>query len=126
MRPAPFFGQFTVTNVRFMTIQKRRAFQNINIRYKEFTLPSGVSLPKMKRFLSLVVILKPSLFLLISRGAINQQTKWWVPAALKADINLNEDLSFSVKHGDYMALAGSASSVAFGIFLLPAIFFRKK
>ncbi|MES3017530.1 MAG: apolipoprotein N-acyltransferase [Bacteroidota bacterium] len=60
------------------------------------------------------------------RGDITQQTKWWVPAALKADVNLNEDLTFYVKHGDYIALAGSAGSGLFGIFLLASVFIRKK
>ncbi|MEJ7692804.1 apolipoprotein N-acyltransferase [Daejeonella sp.] len=60
------------------------------------------------------------------RGDITQQTKWWVPTALKADINLNEEITFYVKHGDYIALAGSAGSALFGIFLLTAVFLRKK
>jgi len=60
------------------------------------------------------------------RGDITQQTKWWVPAALKADINLNEEITFYVKHGDYIALAGSAGSALFGIWLFSAVFFRKK
>lgn len=60
------------------------------------------------------------------RGDITQQTKWWVPAAIKADINLNDELTFYVKHGDYIALAGSAGSGLFGIFLIGAVFFRKK
>ena len=60
------------------------------------------------------------------RGDITQQTEWWVPTALKADINLNEVLTFYVKHGDYLALAGSTGSGIFGIWLLSAAFFRKK
>ncbi len=60
------------------------------------------------------------------RGDITQQTKWWVPAALKADINLNEDLTFYVKHGDYIARAGSAGCGIFGIFLLASIFLSRK
>lgn len=59
------------------------------------------------------------------RGDITQQTKWWVPAALKADINLNEELTFYVKHGDYIALAGTAGSGAFGLFLLIGVFKSK-
>ena len=59
------------------------------------------------------------------RGDITQQTKWWVPAALKADINLNDDLTFYVKYGDYIAISASAGSGAFGIFLLIGIFKRR-
>ncbi len=60
------------------------------------------------------------------RGDITQQTKWWVPAALKADINLNEELTFYVKHGDYIALAGTAGSGLFVIFILWGIFARRR
>ncbi|WP_411273771.1 apolipoprotein N-acyltransferase [Daejeonella sp.] len=60
------------------------------------------------------------------RGDITQQTKWWVPAALKADINLNDELTFYVKHGDYIALVGSVGSGLFGVFLLVGVFRRKK
>ena len=60
------------------------------------------------------------------RGDIVKQTKWWVPGAIKEDINLNEELSFYVKHGDYLALAGSAGSGAFGILLLITLFRKKR
>lgn len=52
------------------------------------------------------------------RGDIIKQSEWWVPTALKADINLNDTLTFYVKHGDYIAFAGSAGSALFVIFLL--------
>lgn len=59
------------------------------------------------------------------RGDITQQTDWWVPAALKADINLNEELTFYVKNGDYIARAGSAACGIFGIFLLATLFLNR-
>ena len=60
------------------------------------------------------------------RGDIVQQTKWWVAGAIKADINLNEEISFYVKYGDYIALAGCFGSGVFGIILLYALFKKKK
>ena len=59
------------------------------------------------------------------RGDITQQTKWWVPAALKADINLNDELTFYVKHGDYIALAGVFGSGVFGVLLVWGVFTRR-
>lgn len=59
------------------------------------------------------------------RGDITQQTKWWVPGALKADINLNDELTFYVKHGDYIALAGSIGCGLFGVFLVWGVFTRR-
>ena len=59
------------------------------------------------------------------RGDITQQTKWWVPAALKADINLNDELTFYVKHGDYIALAGVFGSGVFGVLLVWWVFTRR-
>lgn len=40
------------------------------------------------------------------RGDIVQSSKWWVPTALKQDINLNSDLTFYVRYGDYIAWIG--------------------
>lgn len=45
------------------------------------------------------------------RGDIVQQTKWWVKTAIKQDINLNSDLTFYVKYGDYIPKTGSFLSV---------------
>jgi apolipoprotein N-acyltransferase len=36
------------------------------------------------------------------RGDITQQSKWWTRTALKGDINLNDEISFYVLHGDYI------------------------
>ncbi|QQL49530.1 apolipoprotein N-acyltransferase [Mucilaginibacter ginkgonis] len=37
------------------------------------------------------------------RGDVVQRTGWWVRTAIKQDINLNSDLTFYTKHGDYIA-----------------------
>ncbi len=60
------------------------------------------------------------------RGDVVKQSGWWVPAALKADINLNEELTFYVKHGDYIALAGCFGCGAFGMMLLIGLFRKQK
>nr|WP_202405977.1 apolipoprotein N-acyltransferase [Hufsiella ginkgonis] len=60
------------------------------------------------------------------RGDVVSRSKWWVATALKADINLNEDLTFYVKHGDFIALAGCFGCGVFGTMLLFCLFRRKK
>lgn len=60
------------------------------------------------------------------RGDIVQQTKWWVPGALKADINLNEDITFYVNYGDYIAKAGSTGSGIFAILLIWGMFKKRR
>jgi apolipoprotein N-acyltransferase len=45
------------------------------------------------------------------RGDVVQQSKWWVKAALKQDINLNSNITFYVAHGDYLPKAGSILAV---------------
>lgn len=40
------------------------------------------------------------------RGDVIQASSWWVPAALKQDINLNSDLTFYVRYGDWIAWLG--------------------
>ncbi|WP_343565457.1 apolipoprotein N-acyltransferase [Sphingobacterium sp.] len=50
------------------------------------------------------------------RGDIVQQTKWWVPAALNQEINLNEEITTYTKTGDIAAYVGLA--IALGGFLI--------
>ncbi|MHA4893365.1 apolipoprotein N-acyltransferase [Pedobacter sp. PWIIR3] len=38
------------------------------------------------------------------KGDITQQTKWWTRTALKADINMNDELTFYVRNGDLIAI----------------------
>ena len=45
------------------------------------------------------------------RGDIVQQTKWWVKTAIKQNINLNSDLTFYVRYGDYLPKTGSFFAV---------------
>lgn len=52
------------------------------------------------------------------RGDVVKHSSWWVPTALKADINLNEELTFYVKHGDYFAFAGCVGAGAFALLLV--------
>lgn len=52
------------------------------------------------------------------RGDIVKQTKWWVPDALNQEINLNQELTFYVKTGDYIAYLASFGSLLFGILIL--------
>ncbi|WP_090605423.1 apolipoprotein N-acyltransferase [Parapedobacter koreensis] len=52
------------------------------------------------------------------RGDVVQQTTWWVPAALKQDINLNEEITFYVTAGDYLAYAGCVGSLVFALLAL--------
>lgn len=59
------------------------------------------------------------------KGDIVQRTKWWFPGALKQDINLNDELTFYVKNGDYVAKTANLGSIGFLIFLVFSRF-RKK
>jgi apolipoprotein N-acyltransferase len=54
------------------------------------------------------------------RGDIVQRSKWWVKTALKQDINLNQDMTFYVLHGDYIAALGCILAVIGVIFILVA------
>jgi apolipoprotein N-acyltransferase len=60
------------------------------------------------------------------RGDIVQKSKWWTSTALKAEINLNDEQTFYVKHQDYIAITGCAGSGIFGIFLISGLFKKKK
>jgi apolipoprotein N-acyltransferase len=54
------------------------------------------------------------------RGDVVQHTQWWVRTALKQNINLNSDLTFYVRYGDY--LPKTASVVA--VLLIALILFK--
>jgi apolipoprotein N-acyltransferase len=60
------------------------------------------------------------------RGDIVQQSKWWVRAALKQDINLNSNLTFYVKYGDYLPKTGSFLAVLGMLFVSSKIRFKRK
>lgn len=53
------------------------------------------------------------------RGDVVQQSEWWTPTALKADINLNEEQTFYTRNGDLIAYG---SCIAAPFLLLFAVF----
>ncbi len=56
------------------------------------------------------------------RGDLAQSSKWWVPTALKQDINLNSDLTFYVQYGDYIAWIGCVLAGLFiGLILIRSL-----
>jgi len=59
------------------------------------------------------------------RGDVVKQTNWWTQDAIKQDINLNSDLTFYVKHGDYLAKAATLISLIIISFLIiKKLFFK--
>jgi len=60
------------------------------------------------------------------RGDIVQQSKWWVKTALKQNINLNSDITFYVRFGDYIPMFGSLITVLCILFLLFKRFSNRK
>jgi apolipoprotein N-acyltransferase len=58
------------------------------------------------------------------RGDVVQRSGWWVSTALKADINLNDEQTFYVKHQDYIAIAGCLGTGIFLIILVSARFLK--
>ncbi|MFI5149368.1 MAG: apolipoprotein N-acyltransferase [Bacteroidia bacterium] len=44
-------------------------------------------------------------------GDVSQATSWWVPAAIKGKITLQDKLTFYVRHGDYIARAFMAAGL---------------
>jgi len=60
------------------------------------------------------------------RGDIVKQTQWWVKTAIKQDINLNSDLTFYVKYGDYLPKTGSFLAVLGILFIGTRVRLRRK
>jgi apolipoprotein N-acyltransferase len=59
------------------------------------------------------------------RGDVVQQSGWWVKTALKQDINLNSEITFYTRHGDYLPVTGCALALA-GILLIVFRRFKPK
>ncbi|WP_293307635.1 apolipoprotein N-acyltransferase [Pedobacter sp. UBA5917] len=51
------------------------------------------------------------------RGDITQQTKWWTRTALKANINLNDEITFYVKSGDIIAKICSVLAIILALII---------
>ena len=51
------------------------------------------------------------------KGNLLQQTKWWTRTALKADINLNDELTFYVKNGDFIPMTLSLLSILLALII---------
>jgi apolipoprotein N-acyltransferase len=60
------------------------------------------------------------------RGDIVQHTKWWTRTALKQDINLNQDMTFYVIHGDYIPRSGCILAILGVIWILVTRFIKKR
>lgn len=58
------------------------------------------------------------------RGDIIAQSEWWVPTALAADINLNDDITFYTATGDYIAYAAGLGCAVYLVLLLGTFFKR--
>ncbi|WP_199118433.1 apolipoprotein N-acyltransferase [Pedobacter sp. ASV28] len=52
------------------------------------------------------------------RGDVVKQSKWWARTALKADINLNDHLTFYVKNGDVIAKVAVLLASLLALFIL--------
>ncbi|RCH53616.1 apolipoprotein N-acyltransferase [Mucilaginibacter hurinus] len=60
------------------------------------------------------------------RGDIVKRTDWWVKTAIKHDINLNSDLTFYVRYGDYLARAAGLLSIGIIFWLIFHVTIRKR
>jgi apolipoprotein N-acyltransferase len=57
------------------------------------------------------------------RGDVVKKSEWWVPTALKADINLNEEQTFYTQYGDVLATLGCLGAL---VLVLLAFYMRYK
>lgn len=59
------------------------------------------------------------------RGDVVAQTPWWQAAALKADINLNDTMTFYTSTGDYLAYAACLGCLVYLVLLLSTFRIKK-
>ncbi|MNR41933.1 apolipoprotein N-acyltransferase [compost metagenome] len=51
------------------------------------------------------------------KGDLVKQSRWWTQTALKADINLNSDLTFYVENGDLIAKLFSLTALILALII---------
>ena len=59
------------------------------------------------------------------RGDISQPTAWWKEAAIEETVNLNDEITFYVKYGDYLARVALFMSVLMLLFLVVKRFIKE-
>jgi len=59
------------------------------------------------------------------RGDVVQHTQWWTRTALKQDINLNSDLTFYTKYGDYLPKTASFLAILIVLFIIIRMRFKR-
>ncbi len=60
------------------------------------------------------------------RGDVLQPTGWWTATAIKGQLNVNDELSFYVKYGDYIARISLFVSVMLVLYLISARLLKDK
>lgn len=60
------------------------------------------------------------------RGDVVKESKWWTRDALKADINLNDQITFYTKSGDIIAQLLSIAALVLALFIPYHSFLKKK
>ena len=60
------------------------------------------------------------------KGEISQATDWWVPAVIKGELNPNEEITFYVKHGDFISRILSFFGIITILYTIVALLIAKK
>ena len=60
------------------------------------------------------------------RGDVLQPTGWWVDTAIKGQLNASDEITFYVKHGDYIARISLLISVLLVLYLISESFLKDK
>ncbi len=58
------------------------------------------------------------------RGVITQETKWWVPAVIRSEVNLNKSQTFYTRYGDVIGRSFSFVAVLLLLYTLVKRFKR--
>ena len=58
------------------------------------------------------------------RGEVSQATGWWVETAIKGEVNINDEITFYVKYGDYIGRISMFVSSLLVLFLISKRFAR--
>ncbi len=121
-----FFTGYVKNGANFMTVITNDGWWRNTPGYRQHV--SYASLRAIETRRSIAHSANTGISALINqKGQRLVQTKWWEPTSVKGIINLNDDLTFYVKYGDYPGRISVIVMLLLGLYsVICALPFRKK
>jgi apolipoprotein N-acyltransferase len=120
-----YVGKYITRGADFITIITNDGWWKNTPGYQQHLYFGALRAIETRRFIARAANTGISCFILPS-GTIVQPTQYWTPDAIKSPLYINQALTFYSKNGDYLGWAGIFFGGAFFLYLVFALFLKKK